>query len=56
MYYEFILVQIIRYFSSGQFLGIILVHDLSNRKSHQNLRKWLAEVINRGNTRDFCNG
>ncbi|XP_078327841.1 rab-like protein 3 isoform X3 [Crassostrea virginica] len=36
--------------------GIILVHDLSNRKSHQNLRKWLAEVINRGNTRDFCNG
>lgn len=52
------LVQIIinKYFSSVQFLGIILVHDLSNRKSHQNLRKWLAEVINRGNTRDFCNG
>ena len=27
--------------------GIILVHDLSNRKSHQNLRKWLAEVLNK---------
>ncbi|XP_059470235.1 rab-like protein 3 [Neocloeon triangulifer] len=27
--------------------GIILVHDLSNRKSHENLRKWLAEVLNR---------
>ncbi|KAK6187809.1 hypothetical protein SNE40_005750 [Patella caerulea] len=29
--------------------GIILVHDLSNRKSHQNLRKWLAEVLDKGN-------
>ncbi|XP_054263602.1 rab-like protein 3 [Macrosteles quadrilineatus] len=27
--------------------GIILVHDLTNRKSHQNLQKWLAEVLNR---------
>jgi Rab-like protein 3 len=27
--------------------GIILVHDLTNRKSQQNLQKWLAEVINR---------
>jgi len=27
--------------------GIILVHDLTNRKSHQNLRKWLAEVLNK---------
>ncbi|XP_013414758.1 rab-like protein 3 [Lingula anatina] len=27
--------------------GIILVHDLSNRKSHQNLRKWLAEILNK---------
>ncbi|GFR62063.1 rab-like protein 3 [Elysia marginata] len=25
--------------------GIILVHDLTNRKSHQNLRKWLAETL-----------
>ena len=56
IYFWKFLVQIIKYFSSWQFLGIILVHDLSNRKSHQNLRKWLAEVINRGNTRDFCNG
>lgn len=27
--------------------GIVLVHDLTNRKSHQNLQKWLAEVLNR---------
>ena len=27
--------------------GIILVHDVTNRKSHDNLRKWLSEV--------FCN-
>uniref|UniRef100_A0A1B6G0S0 Rab-like protein 3 n=1 Tax=Cuerna arida TaxID=1464854 RepID=A0A1B6G0S0_9HEMI len=27
--------------------GIILVHDLTNRKSHQNLQKWLAEILNR---------
>ncbi|CAN7989298.1 unnamed protein product [Ixodes hexagonus] len=27
------------------FHGLILVHDLTNRKSHENLRKWLAEVF-----------
>ena len=27
--------------------GVILVHDLTNRKSESNLRKWLAEVLNR---------
>ncbi len=27
------------------FPGIILVHDLTNRKSEVNLRKWLAEVL-----------
>jgi len=27
--------------------GIVLVHDLTNRKSQQNLRKWLTEVLNR---------
>jgi Rab-like protein 3 len=27
--------------------GIILVHDLTNKKSQQNLRKWLSEVLNR---------
>ncbi|ELT98421.1 hypothetical protein CAPTEDRAFT_224674 [Capitella teleta] len=27
--------------------GIILVHDSTNRKSQQNLRKWLAEVLNK---------
>ncbi|KAL0274378.1 UNVERIFIED_CONTAM: hypothetical protein PYX00_006822 [Menopon gallinae] len=26
--------------------GIILVHDLTNRKSQQNLQKWLFEVLN----------
>ncbi|GAB6030386.1 hypothetical protein CHUAL_007264 [Chamberlinius hualienensis] len=25
--------------------GIILVHDLTNRKSEQNLRKWLTEIL-----------
>ncbi|CAH1795335.1 unnamed protein product [Owenia fusiformis] len=29
--------------------GIILVHDLTNRKSHQNLNKWLSEVLNKDN-------
>lgn len=27
--------------------GIILVHDLTNRKSEENLRKWLYEIVNR---------
>uniref|UniRef100_A0A6M2DCA0 Rab-like protein 3 n=1 Tax=Xenopsylla cheopis TaxID=163159 RepID=A0A6M2DCA0_XENCH len=27
--------------------GIILVHDLTNRKSEQNLQKWLAEILNK---------
>lgn len=30
-------------------LGIILVHDLTNRKSQENLHKWLTEVSNREN-------
>ncbi|CAB0031988.1 unnamed protein product [Trichogramma brassicae] len=29
--------------------GIILVHDLTNRKSQQNLQKWLEEVLNKNN-------
>ncbi|KAL4233170.1 Rab-like protein 3 [Mactra antiquata] len=29
--------------------GIILVHDLTNRKSQQNLRTWLAEVLRKDN-------
>ncbi|XP_069134184.1 rab-like protein 3 isoform X1 [Argopecten irradians] len=32
--------------------GIILVHDLTNRKSHHNLRKWLQEVLNRDNPKE----
>jgi len=31
-------------------LGIILVHDLTNRKSQQNLQKWLEEVLSRDGT------
>lgn len=27
--------------------GIILVHDLTNRKSHENLREWLYEILNK---------
>ncbi|RWR98631.1 rab-like protein 3, partial [Dinothrombium tinctorium] len=35
------------------FHGIILVHDLTNRKSLQNLRKWMCEVYSaRDNGRD----
>lgn len=26
--------------------GMILVHDLTNRKSEENLQKWLSEVLN----------
>ena len=30
-------------------LGIILVHDLTNRKSENNLRQWLQEVLSKNN-------
>lgn len=30
-------------------IGIILVHDVTNKKSFENLQKWLAEVLNKGN-------
>lgn len=33
-------------------VGIILVHDLTNKKSHQNLRKWLCEALNKGCSKD----
>ena len=29
--------------------GVILVHDLNNRKSEVNLRKWVMEILNRDN-------
>ena len=29
------------------YAGIILVHDLTNRKSEQNLRKWLGELLSK---------
>lgn len=27
--------------------GIILVHDLTNRKSHENLQQWIYEILNK---------
>lgn len=27
--------------------GIIMVHDLTNSKSHENLQRWLYEIINK---------
>lgn len=30
--------------------GIILVHDLTNRKSQVNLQKWLSEILNQDST------
>ncbi|KAJ8314877.1 hypothetical protein KUTeg_007027 [Tegillarca granosa] len=36
--------------------GVILVHDLTNRKSHQNLRKWLGEVMNKDVSKTTNNG
>lgn len=36
--------------------GVILVHDLTNRKSHQNLRKWLGEVMNKDVSKSTNNG
>ncbi|ESN99618.1 hypothetical protein HELRODRAFT_84252 [Helobdella robusta] len=32
--------------------GIILVHDLTNRKSQLNLKKWLGEILNRDSQPD----
>ncbi|XP_054723839.1 rab-like protein 3 isoform X2 [Uloborus diversus] len=40
----------------NSFHGIILVHDLTNRKSKQNLRKWLAEVLSKEGTGKKNNG
>lgn len=31
----------------NQISGVIVVHDLTNRKSQQNLRKWLLEVVDK---------
>ncbi|CRK86247.1 CLUMA_CG000059, isoform A [Clunio marinus] len=32
--------------------GIILVHDLTNRKSHENLKYWLYEILNKESGKD----
>jgi Rab-like protein 3 len=40
----------------GKHNDFILVHDLTNRKSHQNLHRWLAEVLNRNDAKDSNNG
>lgn len=34
-------------FNSTIVLGIILTHDLTNRKSQENLKTWLSEILNR---------
>lgn len=31
----------------NQINGIIMVHDLTNRKSHDNLQRWLYEIYNK---------
>jgi Rab-like protein 3 len=31
----------------NQLNGIILVHDLTNRKSQDNLKNWLIEILNK---------
>lgn len=31
----------------NQLNGIILVHDLTNRKSQENLKNWLIEILNK---------
>lgn len=41
-----------RYIFYNTVHGIILVHDLTNKKSHQNLRKWLCEALNKGCSKD----
>ncbi|XP_055382500.1 rab-like protein 3 isoform X2 [Condylostylus longicornis] len=33
--------------------GIILVHDLTNRKSHEHLSEWLFEILNKDEKKDF---
>ncbi|GFS51579.1 rab-like protein 3 [Trichonephila clavipes] len=40
----------------NSFHGVILVHDLTNRKSKQNLRKWLAEVLSKDSPGKKNNG
>lgn len=32
--------------------GIILVHDATNRKSHENLKHWLIEILNKESGKD----
>lgn len=32
--------------------GIILVHDATNRKSHENLKHWLMEILNKESGKD----
>ena len=37
----------------NNYQGIILVHDLSNRKSEQNLERWLREIVQYSNRCEF---
>lgn len=34
-------------------IGIILVYDLTNLKSSENLHKWLAEILNKDNNSKY---
>lgn len=36
--------------------GIILVHDMTNRKSHDNLQKWLVEILHKDGKDTAKNG
>lgn len=36
--------------------GIILVHDVTNRKSLDNLKNWLYEIINKESGKDTIKG
>ncbi|KAF8767386.1 rab-like protein 3 [Argiope bruennichi] len=45
-----------RHIFYNSYHGVILVHDLTNRKSKQNLRKWLAEVLSKDNPGKKNNG
>lgn len=40
---------IYKFFSTG----IILVYDLTNLKSSENLHKWLAEILNKDNNSKY---
>lgn len=54
-YYFSLMVGVEDHVNLFLYSGIILVHDLTNRKSEQNLQKWLAEVLHREGNSKFKN-